>query len=114
MAQELSPGGGVSGKHRVAELAHLGVQRDVGHQHPARLAQHLAGQERRRPRALRHTAPQTQLIHRHSIEPSVQRFCSMSDCLTLTGELRLHFTAQRTAEPFCCSHRRDRIIHSTH
>lgn len=47
MAEEISPGGGVSRKHGVAELANLRVQRDARHQHPARLAQHLAGQERR-------------------------------------------------------------------
>lgn len=69
MAEELSPGGGVSREHGVAELTHLRVQRDAGHQHPAGLAQHLTGQERRCPQTLWHTEPLTLSMWNRSIAP---------------------------------------------
>lgn len=68
MTEEISPGGGVSRKHGMAELANPRLQRDAGHQHPARLAQHLAGEERRGPRPLRNTAPLTRLMQKCSVE----------------------------------------------
>lgn len=52
MTEEFSSGRGVPRKHSMAEFTLLRLEHDLGHQHPAGLAQHLAGQKGRRPRPL--------------------------------------------------------------